>query len=241
MEAEDTVDETNDDDSDYEIDDNDEDDDASSVGSTESLVPLQDVIDTVTGQRETEDSDFHLGELFNVNIGDGGFVEIIELKDMGEERSLHLWGFSHRWTKLDPSDRRRTIILLRDAIDWLVLNVFLLYLSLLPDESRGNVSLHSSVDNDNEEEIQRLWFVTNYIVVCGLFNRIIRCVPWCYIEPFDLLKKSAMPKDMLHIIYLIRLWLIDRACKNRCVKKECFTDVDSENTIPVWVIPLLYI
>jgi len=125
MEAEDTVDETNDDDSDYEIDDNDEDDDASSVGSTESLVPLQDVIDTVTGQRETEDSDFHLGELFNVNIGDGGFVEIIELKDMGEERSLHLWGFSHRWTKIDPSDRRRTIILLRDAIDWLVLNVFL--------------------------------------------------------------------------------------------------------------------
>mmetsp|Transcript_21861 Transcript_21861/g.22178 ORF Transcript_21861/g.22178 Transcript_21861/m.22178 type:complete len:218 (-) Transcript_21861:108-761(-) len=46
---------------------------------------------------------------------------------------------------------------------------------------------------------------------------------------------------MLHIIYLIRLWLIDRACKNRWVAKEVVTDGDFENTVSIMLIPLLYI
>lgn len=97
------------------------------------------------------------------------------------------------------------------------------------------------MDNDNQAvDVQKLRFVENYIIVCCLFNRITKCVSWCYIEPLELLKKSAMSEPILHIIYQIRSWLIDRACKNCWVKKEYFTD-DSENTISVWVIPLLYL
>lgn len=49
-----------------------------------------------------------------------------------------------------------------------------------------------------------------------------------------------MSEPQLRIIYQIQSWLIDRACKSRWVKQECFTD-DSGNTMHVWVIPLLYL
>ena len=37
-------------------------------------------------------------------------------------RQLNLFEFSHRWTELDLSDRRFIILLLWDAIDWLLTN-----------------------------------------------------------------------------------------------------------------------
>jgi len=74
--------------------------------------------------------------------------------------------------------------------------------------------------------------------LCLVFSS---CLPWCYIDPLDLLKKSVMSEEILLVVQQIRLWLIDRACKNRWVAKEVVTDDDFENTVSIMLIPLLCI
>lgn len=55
--------------------------DSGSIDTFASLHALDNVVDAFTREREMKDSDFHLGDLFNINIGAGGCIEIIELKD----------------------------------------------------------------------------------------------------------------------------------------------------------------
>ena len=66
---------------DFDIHDNDDEGkNAGFVDRSASLNALHNIVDA-TRKRETEDSDFHLGKLFNMNIGAGGRVEITELED----------------------------------------------------------------------------------------------------------------------------------------------------------------
>ena len=111
---------------------------------------------------------------------------------------------------------------------------------LFPQASLDNIN-DANYQEDHAEQIQCLWFIENYIVVCGFFNRIVKCLPWCFIEPLDLLKKSIMSDEILHVIYQIKLWLIKRACKNRWVAKEVVTDEDFDNTVSIMLIPIWYV
>ena len=154
--------------------------------------------------------------------------------------SLYSIGFSHQWTELSPSDRTQTILLLQDSIEWLVINVFPRIYHLLPQASLNKIDDANNKDK-HVEQIQRRWFIENYIVVCSLFNRIVKCLPWCYIEALDLLKKSVMSKEILLVVYQARLWLIDRACKNCWVVKEVVIGNDFKNIITIMLVPLLYI
>ena len=104
------------------------------------LVSLHDFIDD-TGQKETVDPDCHLAELFDLNIGAGGSVEITKKEGIvNNSRLVHLLGFSHRWTELDPKDRRLIILLLRDAIKWLLVNFFFVFvIYYLPNQVKTSI------------------------------------------------------------------------------------------------------
>ena len=182
------------------------------------------------GERETEDEDTDIDNVYDVQIQTPDQVQLefysIDNAKYRCRRCVNLTGFSQRLFESTKDELTVLNFHMTHAVNLLLEWVF----------HRVKHIMDYDGNEDDDDCIKQQWFVKKYIIMSPLLNRITKTLPWAYLNPLEILAKSRMNKSMLDVVFVIKQALFYRSIENRFVKKYLGKERE-----PIWVIPLYFV